>query len=236
MNILVLIVLGVALACVLSGYKNGFMKTILSLVSWLIVFVVCNIATPMVTEFLIQNTEIETTIQNVLDAKIDEMITEAMKETGLSELEAVLPEELDELESLEISEELKAALPEELREMFFSNKEETNIKMVDTASIAVKSVEILSLLLVLVFTKLALLVVCFVLGIAAKLPLIGPLDKILGLFCGAGKGLIFAWIILTIVSVLALTGVNTEWASYISESEILTILQNNNVLLNLIVK
>lgn len=205
MNILVLIVLSVLLVCVCSGYKNGFVKTILSLISWVLVFVACNIATPMVTEFLIQNTEIETTIQNVFDAKFDEMISETMEGAGLAELQTVIPEE-------------------------------SKVEIIDTASIAVKAVEVLSLLFVLVFTRLALLIVYFVLGIASKLPIIGPLDKILGLICGAGKGVIFTWIILTIVSVLALAGVNTEWASYISESEILTVLQNNNVLLNLIVK
>lgn len=233
MNILVLIVLAIICVCVCAGYKNGFMKTVLSLVSWLIVLAVCSIATPMVTDFLIQNTEIETTIQTLLDAKIDEMITEAMEEAGLSELQGVIPEEL---KGLELPEELQAALPEELREMLLNNEDKAEVKLVDTAAIAEKAVEILSLLLVLVCTRVALLVVNVVLGIASKLPLIGPLDKVLGLICGAGKGVIFAWILLTVVSVMALTGTNTEWAGYIAESEILTWLQNNNVILNLIVK
>ena len=78
------------------------------------------------------------------------------------------------------------------------------------------------------------MVVNIVLGIASKLPLIGPLDKVLGLACGAGKGLIWSWILLTIVSLLALTGINTEWAAYISQSEFLTWLQNHNMILNLL--
>ena len=187
----------------------------------------------MVTDFLIQNTEIETTIQGVLDAKIDEMIQEAMEEAGLSELQEAIPEDM---EKIELPEELQAALPEELRELFSDNEDEMEAELVDTAAIAEKVVEIISLLLVLVFTRCALLIVNVVLGIASKLPLIGPLDRILGLVCGAGKGVVFTWIILTVVSVLALTGVNTEWAGYIAESELLTWLQNNNVILNLIVK
>ena len=236
MNILVLIVLGVLLLCVFDGYKNGFLKTVLSLVSWLIVFVVCSIATPMVADFLIQNTEVETTIQGVLDAKIDEMITNAMEEAGLSELQGTLSENMEILENIEISEELEAALPEELREMLKGTEDKAEVEFVDTASVAEKVVEIISLLIVLVFTRVALGVLNFVLGIASKLPLLGPIDKLLGFVCGGAKGLIFAWIILTIVSALALTGVNTEWVGYIAESEILTWLQNNNVILNLVVK
>ncbi|MBR2046678.1 MAG: CvpA family protein [Agathobacter sp.] len=233
MNILVLVVLAVLLVSIFAGYKNGFLKTVLSLVSWLVVLVACYVATPMVTDFLIQNTEIETTIQGVLDAKIDEMIQEAMEEAGLSELQEAIPEDM---EKIELPEELQAALPEELRELFSDNEDEMEAELVDTAAIAEKVVEIISLLLVLVFTRCALLIVNVVLGIASKLPLIGPLDRILGLVCGAGKGVVFTWIILTVVSVLALTGVNTEWAGYIAESELLTWLQNNNVILNLIVK
>lgn len=233
MNILVLVVLAVLLVSIFAGYKNGFLKTVLSLVSWLVVLVACYVATPMVTDFLIQNTEIETTIQGVLDAKIDEMIQEAMEEAGLSELQEAIPEDM---EKIELPEELQAALPEELRELFSDNEDEMEAELVDTAAIAEKVVEIISLLLVLVFTRCALLIVNVVLGIASKLPLIGPLDRILGLACGAGKGVVFTWIILTVVSVLALTGVNTEWAGYIAESELLTWLQNNNVILNLIVK
>ena len=236
MNILVLIVLGALLFCVFDGYRNGFLKTVLSLVSWLIVFVVCSIATPMVADFLIHNTEIETTIQGVLDAKIDEVIANAMEEAGLSELQGTLSENMEALENIEISEELEAALPEELREILQGTEDKAEVEFVDTAAVAEKVVEIISLLIVLIFTRIALGVLNFVLGIASKLPLLGPVDKLLGLICGGAKGLIFAWIILTIVSALALTGVNTEWVGYIAESEILTWLQNNNLILNLDVR
>lgn len=236
MNILVVIVLGVLVLCVFDGYRNGFLKTVLSLVSWIIVFVVCSIATPMVSDFFIQNTEIETTIQGVLDAKIDKMISDAMEEAGLSEIQGTLSENMEVLENIEISEELEAALPEELREMLRGTEDKAEVEFIDTADVAEKVVEIISLLIVLAFTRIALGVLNFVLGIASKLPLLGPVDKLLGLICGGVKGLIFAWIILTIVSALALTGVNTEWVGYIAESEILTWLQNNNVILNLVVK
>ena len=83
--------------------------------------------------------------------------------------------------------------------------------------------------------RIAMMIVELALGVVAKLPLIGPMDKTLGLVCGAGSGLIWCWVILAVVSVLALTGTNTELAAYVSQSQILTWLQDNNVLLNLIV-
>ena len=234
MNILVVVILAVILLCVLAGYKNGFLKTAFSLVSWIVVLVICNVATPMVTQMLIEKTDIETTIQFVLDAKINEMMSNVMTETGLSDLPESLPEDM----SFELPEELQAALPEELRNILAAGSQITDgisqDALVDTALIAEKVVGIISLLMVLVFSRVAIMVVNIVLGIASKLPLIGPLDKVLGLACGAGKGLIWSWIVLTIVSVLALTGINTEWAAYISQSELLVWLQNNNMILKLL--
>mgnify|MGYP003305359782 CR=1 FL=1 len=234
MNILVVVILAVILLCVLAGYKNGFLKTAFSLVSWIVVLVICNVATPMVTQMLIEKTDIETTIQFVLDAKINEMMSNVMTETGLSDLPESLPEDM----SFELPEELQAALPEELRNILAAGSQITDgisqDALVDTALIAEKVVGIISLLMVLVFSRVAIMVVNIVLGIASKLPLIGPLDKVLGLVCGAGKGLIWSWIVLTIVSVLALTGINTEWAAYISQSELLVWLQNNNMILKLL--
>ena len=234
MNILVVVILAVILLCVLAGYKNGFLKTAFSLVSWIVVLIICNVATPMVTQMLIEKTDIETTIQFVLDAKINEMMSNVMTETGLSDLPESLPEDM----SFELPEELQAALPEELRNILAAGSQITDgisqDALVDTALIAEKVVGIISLLMVLVFSRVAIMVVNIVLGIASKLPLIGPLDKVLGLACGAGKGLIWSWIVLTIVSVLALTGINTEWVAYISQSEFLVWLQNNNMILKLL--
>ena len=234
MNILLVVILGVLLLSVFGGYRNGFLKTAFSLISWIVVLIICNVATPIVTQTLIEKTEIETTIQMALDTKIDEMVTNAMQEAGLSELPDTLPEGM----TFEIPEELQAALPEELRNMLANNNTEGLVtdSLVDTAALAESVVGIISLLIVLVLSRVVIVAINVVLGIASKLPLIGPMDKVLGLACGAGKGVIWAWVILTVVSVLALTGTNTEWAGYIADSQILTWLQNNNVILNLLVK
>jgi uncharacterized membrane protein required for colicin V production len=220
---------------VLEGYKKGFLKTAFSLVSWIVVLVICSVATPMVTQILIEKTDIEIVIQSALDAKIDEMISNALSEAGVSELQGTLPEGMD----FEIPEELQAALPEELKNMLENASGGMNSitdNVINTAAIAESVVGTIALLIVLVFSRVAIMVVNIVLGIASKLPLIGPIDKVLGLACGAGKGLIWSWIILTVVSVLALTGINTEWAGYIAQSEFLVWLQENNIVINLLIK
>ena len=219
MNILTIIILAVLVLSIFSGYKKGFLKTAFSLVSWIVVLVLCNFATPIVTDMLIENTDIEVVVQTTVDTKINEVINETLETSDLAEIEAALPAEL------------KTAL---LGENGSLQEVVANGTALDTTALVNGIVGILGFVITVIILRLAMVVVEVVLNIVAKLPLIGPMDKLLGLACGAGKGIILCWVILAIVSVLALTGVNTELATYISQSELLTWLQDNNVLLNLI--
>jgi uncharacterized membrane protein required for colicin V production len=223
MNILTIIILAVLVLSVIGGYKKGFLKTAFSLVAWIVVLILCNFVTPIVTDMLVEKTEIEVVVQKTVDTKIDEVINETINETiegtDLAELEAALPAEL------------KDAL---LGENGSLQEVVTNGVDLDTAGLVNGIVGILGFVITVIVLRLAMLVVELALNLVGKLPLIGPMDKILGLACGAGKGIILCWVILAVVSVLALTGTNTELATYISQSELLTWLQDNNVLLNLI--
>lgn len=219
MNILLIIILALVAWCVFSGWKKGFLKTVLSLVSWILVFVVCNIATPMATDYLIQNTEIDSVIQVSVDEAINNAISQTMEESGVTELEAVLPSEL------------KTTLLGEGGSVEELVAGQINI---DTSGLVYQIMSIIGFLVVVVVARLALMVAELVLGLITKLPLIGPADKLLGVACGVAKGLIWCWVILAVVSVFAITGTNTELASSVAASPFLTWLQNNNILLNMI--
>ena len=219
MNILTIIILAVFVLCVFSGYKKGFLKTAFSLVSWILVLVLCNFATPIVTDLLVQNTDVESIVQTTVETKVMEVVEQAVQNANVSELEATLPAELKELllgEYENIADALK------------------DVATLDVTPVVNGIVGILGFVVTVIVLRVAMVVVEFALGIVSKLPLIGPMDKILGIACGAGKGLIWCWVILAVVSVLALTGTNTELAGYISQSSLLTWLQDNNLLLNLI--
>lgn len=220
MNILTIIVLAVFVLSVLDGYRKGFLKTAFSLVSWILVLILCDYATPIVTTALIETTDVEVLIQSTVDAKLGEVITETLETSGITELEATLPAELKAMllgEGVSLQEVVASGVP------------------LDTSLLVNGIVEILGFVITVAVLRIAMKIVELALGIVAKLPLIGPMDKLLGLACGAGSGLIWCWVILAVVSVLALTGANTELATYVSQSQILTWLQDNNVLLNLIV-
>ena len=97
MNILTIIILAVFAICVFSGYKKGFLKTAFSLVSWLLVLVLCNFATPIVTDLLIQNTDVEVIVQHTVEEKVMDAVEQAVHNSNVSELEAALPAEIKNL-------------------------------------------------------------------------------------------------------------------------------------------
>ena len=219
MNILTIVILAVFAVSGFAGYKKGFLKTAFSLVSWVLVLVLCEFATPIVTQTLIEKTDVEVVVQTTVDAELSKVLSETIDASQLTELEASLPAEL------------KTAL---LGEGGSLQQVITNGVALDTSALVNGIVGIIGFVITVLVLRIAMMVVELLLGVVKKLPLIGPMDKVLGLACGAGKGLIWCWVILAVVSVLALTGTNTELAAYISQSELLTWLQDNNLLLNLI--
>ena len=220
MNILTIIILAVFVLCVFSGFKKGFLKTAFSLVSWVLVLILCNFATPIVTDMLVQNTEVEVIVQTTVETKVMEAVEQAVQNSDVSELEAALPAELKDLLLGE---------HESINELLLDSS-----KPIDVTPVVNGIIGILGFVVTVIVLRIAMVIVELALGVVAKLPLIGPADKLLGIACGGVKGLIWCWVILAVVSVLALTGVNTEFAGYIAQSELLTWLQDNNVLLNLI--
>ena len=220
MNILTIIILAVFVLCVFSGFKKGFLKTAFSLVSWILVLVLCNFATPIVTDILVQNTDVEVIVQTTVETKVMEAVEQAVQNSDVSELEAALPAELKDLLLGE---------HESINELLLDSS-----KPIDVTPVVNGIIGILGFVVTVIVLRIAMVIVELALGVVAKLPLIGPADKLLGIACGGVKGLIWCWVILAVVSVLALTGVNTEFAGYIAQSELLTWLQDNNVLLNLI--
>ena len=220
MNILTIIILAVFALCVFGGFQKGFLKTAFSLVSWIVVLVLCNYATPIVTDMLIQNTDVEVIVEGVVQENLMNLAVQMEENGGISDLEAALPAEIKEL---------LLGDNESIAELML------NSSLIDITPLVNSIMGVLGFVITVILLRIVMAIIEFVLGVVGKLPLIGPMDKLLGIACGGVKGLIWCWVILAVVSVLALTGTNTELVGYIAQSEILTWLQDNNLLLNIIV-
>lgn len=218
MNILLIIVAAVFLLNVILGYSKGFLKTVFSLISWILVLMICQFATPVVTDYLMEKTE----ITGIVEEGIHNTFVKLIENAEIGELDKTIPEELR-----------IAVLGEgnTFEEMILTS----GMEAIDVSPIVRSILSIFSFIAVLATTKILMIIIEKILDMASKLPLIGTLDKSLGLILGAGKGLLIVWIILAIISMLALTETNTEWIAYITESKLLTWLQEHNFILKLLI-
>lgn len=216
MNYLVIVILLILAWSLFDGYKKGFMRGVFALVSWIIILVLCNVATPMVADFLIEETSIEESISETITVKLNEMIAES----GVAEVEQNIPEELR-----------TALLGEEgnFEEILAAEGQ----MIINSSSIVYTVISVVALVIVVIVTRILMIVIDMVLGIASKLPIIGSADKLLGVVCGGAKGMLICWIVLAVISVMALSSANTELASCITESQLLTWMQDNNFILKM---
>jgi hypothetical protein len=79
----------------------GFMKVVLSLVSWIVVLVACYIATPIVAEGIVKHTPLAEVIHETVNEKVNIAIDEAMEgaagalsDAQIAEINEKIPEQL----------------------------------------------------------------------------------------------------------------------------------------------
>lgn len=223
MNWLLLVVLVVLIGNVLWGYKRGFMRVVLSLVSWVIVILAVNIVTPVVAGVIVEVTPVESIVHDAVNDKLQAALGELANDVTESEKVAALEEKI----------------PEQLRDMILGEDGQLDQLVtagaenvdVDTTKIAFAAAYLIGLIVVLIVTRIALAIVDGVLGLASKLPLIGQADALLGIFAGAAKGVIYVWVAMTVIALLTFTGANTELIALVNESELLGWFYDNNLIL-----
>ena len=229
MNWLLIVILALIIGNVIWGYKMGFMKVALSLVSWVVVLVACYIATPIIAEGVVKHTPLAEVIQETVTDKLNSAIDEVMDGVAGS---------LNAEQIAEINEQI----PEQIRTIIYGEGKtledlitSTGEIEVDTTALADAAAYLVALLIVIIVTRIALLVVEKMLDLVAKLPLIGQANTLLGIGAGTLKGLIWSWVVLTVVAVLIFTGANADLMLLITESPILFWLYANNPIVMAIV-
>lgn len=198
------------------GYRSGFVKVVFSLVSWIIGIIAAFMLAPMASQLLMEKTELPIAIETA----IYDQVTNAAGGLNVEGLET-LPESIQQVILGEY-------------EGFDDLLQHGAVQAIDISGLTDRIVDIVALILVLIVVRLALIIVEMLLSGVSKLPLIGSANRMLGAVAGAAKGLIWAWVVLALISIAAFTGVNTTLIAQVGESSLLTWLYNNNMILNML--
>lgn len=230
MNWLLIVILLIILANIVWGYKKGFMQVALSLVSWLLVLIACYTITPIVADIIIEKTPLAAVVQDAVSEKVNEIIDEvasgaadAMENEMVAKIEENLPEQI------------KGVILGE-HASFGDLITSTGDVDIDTTELAKNAAYLIALVIVLIISRIALVIAEKFLNLVSKLPIIGQADALLGIAAGLVKGLVWCWVLLTIIAMLAYTGTNTDLLAMVNESKILTWLYENNLIMNTLSK
>jgi uncharacterized membrane protein required for colicin V production len=224
-----------------SGYRKGCLRVLYSLVEWLLIFVFVTWASPYVSDFITNRTQ----LPDYIEARCLENITNTQQEQA-AELSGT-----DLGEKLEL---LGISLPDSMTEKIFDSSEtqindalsaagqsteqileQSGVYEMIAQRIAALAVDGISY----VITLAAALIVFGVLGrslnLVNRIPLLGNVNRVLGFVAGSLEGLLYVWIFFAVVAAGAATGWGRFITSYIAEAPVLVWLYQNNLVVNLLV-
>ncbi len=214
------------LAMVLHGHYRGFLKIAVSMTALVLSLVIVRLATPYVTDFLKQNTAVQSVIQkgvlNLTGAAggISEVSPE---ETALPAAQRLV------IEQLRIPEQMKEALIEN------NNNEVYRILGVDaffdyiSAYIANMILTIIGSILLFIIVYVGLRLVVRWLDLIAKIPIIAGINQIAGALLGGVQGLLILWCGCLVISFSSGSAWTVPVLEQINQSIWLSFLYQNNI-------
>ena len=220
MSWLLVVVAAVFAGFMIWGYKKGFLRVAYSLVAWLICILLVSWASPHVSNWVVENTEV--------DQKVESRIEDLLR---------------DKVES----QDTEIQLPDAIADLIIGDKEAVTGGMIldqwleqnDGYQVAAQKLTKLLIngvcfLVVLIIVKILLFIIEKVLGFIHELPLIGDADALLGVIAGAVKALILVWFVMALVAFFASTEKGAVVVNWISESAPVLWLYENNLILKVI--
>lgn len=233
MNWLLILALAIIGLCAFAGWRAGFVKSVFSLISTVAVIIITILVSPIVTNMLKSSEMIAGTIQSKLEAVVD-----------LSGIANNLSAEEEKdpaafIDGLELPDSIKETIKNSLAETMEEKKEEA----ADFVGDKLNSLEVyicerltdiilnaLGFFITFIVAAAGLAVLCFVLDLLSKLPVLHQINTLFGVAMGALEGLVILWIVFIVITMLGSTGFGQSCMAMISESKILSFLYDTNVL------
>jgi len=233
MNWLLLVALAIIGVCAYAGWRVGFVKSVFSLLSTIAVIIITILVSPIVTNMLKSSEAISGTIQGKLEEFIDL--------SGIAE-NLGSDEEKDPaafIDGLELPDSIKDTIKDSLTDTL-EEKEAEAADFVGDQLNALESyicelltniiLNAIGFFVTFLVAAIGIAVLCFVLDIISKLPVLHQINTLAGVALGALEGLVILWIVFIVITMLGSTTFGQTCMSMISQSKILSFLYDSNVL------
>jgi uncharacterized membrane protein required for colicin V production len=211
----------------------GFIKSVFSLLSTIAVIIITILVSPLVTNMLKTNETISGAIQGKLEQVIDL--------SGVAE--NLSPEEEKDptafIDGLNLPESIKNTIKDSLAGTMEEKKEDAAAFVGDKLNSLEKYIcELLTNVILnaigffvtFLVTAAGIALLCFVLDLLSKLPVLHQINTVAGVVMGALEGLVVLWIVFIVITMLGSTSFGQACMELISESKILSFLYDSNIL------
>ena len=233
MNWLLLFALAIIGVFAFIGWRAGFVKSVFSLISTIAVIIITILVSPIVTNVLKNNENISGGIESKLEQVID---LSGVAETLSAEEEQ---DPLAFIDGLQLPESIKETIKDSLTETMEEKKEAAADFVGDKLSSLEEYIcglltniilNALGFFITFILAAVGIAVLCFVLDLLSKLPVLHQINTIAGVAAGALEGLVILWIVFIVITMLGSTGFGQNCLTMINESKILSFLYDSNVL------
>ena len=227
MNWLVIAVAAVLVVFALKGRKVGFIKTIFSIFSIIIAIVVSSALSPYVSKALRTNEK----FYNYINERVEDVINLKVEDKD----KTTVSEQADAISKLSLPESIKKNLLENKNnsEVYKALHVETFKEYVN-GYITTIAINAIAFIITYVIVTILLFAVRIALNIISKLPIINGLNKTAGLLVGLFEGLLVIWMLCIVLTAFSSTQTAQKLFELIKESQFLSCLYNNNLLIQFI--
>lgn len=233
MNWLLLAALAIIGICAFAGWRAGFIKTVFSLISTITIIIITILVSPLVTNLLKSNEAIFQTVNGKLENLIDlSGIAENLNSGEKNDPTAFI-------DGLSLPDSIRTTIKDSLADTMEEKEQEKTDFVGDSLNALEQYIcetltniilNALGFFITFLLAAAGIAVLCFVLDLISKLPVLHQINTIAGIAAGALEGLVILWILFIVLTMLGSTGFGQTCMAMINESRILSYLYDSNVL------
>ena len=228
----IIIVAGIALSIFL-GYKQGLVGVAYKILSFIVALVLAFVLSGPVSQFLIENTELDETIHNTIEKTLSSKESENKTET---ENNIVNDSKSENETKVENDSNMSAVITDYVAEQVKKTTADVQNNVATTVADGVTNniVYAITFIGIFIIARILLIVIKFFAEAIAKLPIIKQFNEIGGLLYGVLRGLLLVFLFFAIVSLLASIFDIKGFLEVINSSFIGKFAYNNNLLLKIL--
>ena len=238
LNIIDIVVLLIIAVSVFVGYKKGFVKTVINLLSFFVAIGIALMFYKPMAIILTENTTIDDWIIEHVTSSYENKTQELESGDAVFISEAITDknQEAVRLEEQDVKKDINIfnLLPDNILEnsSFETIKNQTKLEIAYKISELIMN--LLSLIIIYIVVKVTLLVATFVLDGIMRFPILKQLNEILGMVIGAVIGFIQVYLAFAVITLISSISDISVVIEAIKMSAFASVLFENNLIINLL--